>query len=185
MASLKTLAPVCLALGLSASTAPAFAQPRLPIAFISVQKIINEAADAKAAAKELDALRTAKAQELNAKKKELDATKLELANAGGFFNATKRTQLQEKVRTQDTELQQANQQAQSDFQERQRQLQEVLRTELNAIVSSIAAQRGIQYVLNQDAAILLAPQGADLTAEVLERLNAAAAKRAADKNEKK
>ena len=166
MASLKTLAPACLALALVAPTAPAFAQPRLPIAFISVQKIISEAEDAKAAAKELEALRNAKAQELTAKKKQLDATKLELANAGGFFSATKRAQLQEKVRKEESDLLQANQQAQVEFQERQRKLQDTLRVELTAIVTAIAAQRGIRYVLNHDAAVVLAPHSADLTGEL-------------------
>ena len=184
MTFVKTMTPVCLALGLvAAAAAPAAAQtqPRLPIAFISIQRIAVEAADARVAAGELDALRRAKAEELSARKKDLDATKLELANTGGFFSATKRAQLQEQVRVKEAELQQATQGAQTEFQERQRQLQETLRQEINAIVSVIAAQRGFQYVLNQDAAMVLAPKGADLTAEVLEQLNAASAKRAADK----
>ena len=181
MSVLKTVAQASVALAIVAPSASTFAQGRLPIAYISVQRILVEAAAARGANAELESLRKAKAQELAARKKDLDATKLELANSGGYFSATKRAELQEKGRKQETELQQATQQAQSDFQTRQRALQDALRSELNAIVSEIAAQRGIQYVLNQDAAVVLAPQGADLTTEVLERLNVAHAKRAVEK----
>ena len=69
MASLKTLAPACLALALVAPTAPAFAQARLPIAYISVQKTIVKAEDAKTALRVPEVLSTSKAQELNTKTK--------------------------------------------------------------------------------------------------------------------
>jgi len=180
MAVLKTMLTAGVVIAVAAPS-PTSAQARLPIAYVSVQRILVEAAGARAATAELDTLRNAKAQELNAKKKELDATRLQLANAGGYFSGTKRTQLQEKVRRLEADLQQATQQAQAEFQERQRKLQEALRSEVNVIVSELAAQRGFQYVLNQDAAVLLAPQGADLTTEVLMRLNGVQAKRAADK----
>jgi outer membrane protein len=180
MAFFKLCAAACVALAVL-TPASAAAQARLPIAFISVQKIISEAADAKAAAAELAALRTARTDELNAKKKVLDTTKIELANSGGFFSTVKRVQLQEQVRKQEAELQQANQQAQAEFQERQRTLQDTIRKELNDIVMAIATQRGFQYVLNQDGSVIVGPQAADLTAEVLQRLDAASAKRASEK----
>ena len=162
---------------------PTFAQTRsgLPIAFISVQRILTEAEDAKAAAKELEALRLAKGQELTAKRQALEQTKLAIANAGGYFSASKREQLKATEKTQEADLQQATQLAQTDFQELQKKLQSELRTELNGIVTALATQRGFLYVLNQDAALVLAPTGADLTAEVLTRLDAAAAQRAASK----
>lgn len=172
---------ILLALALVGAAAPGSAQTRqpLPIAYISVQRILVEAEAAKAVTKELDALRQMKAQELAEKKKALDDTRLQLANAGGYFSSAKRAQLQDAVKSQEAELQQATQQAQADFQERQRTLQDQLRGELNTVVAAIAAQRGIQYVLNQDASLIMAPQGGNLTDEVLTRLNAATAQREA------
>jgi outer membrane protein len=159
----------------SGTDALAQARPTLPIAYISVQRILNEAEDAKTAAKELEALRAAKAQELNAKKRELDDTKLQIANAGGMFSTSKRQQLTEQAKRQESDLQQATQQAQTDLQELQKKVQDRLRQELGAIINTLAQQRGVQYVLNQDVAIVLAPTGANWTAEVLQRLNAATA----------
>ena len=118
-----------------APSASTFAQARLPIAYISVQRIIEEAAAARGGNAELESLRNAKAQELTARKKDLDATKLELANSGGYFSADEaRGAAGARARKQEADLQQATQQAQSDFQTRQRTLQDALRTELSAIV---------------------------------------------------
>jgi Skp family chaperone for outer membrane proteins len=168
-----------MAVGFLLCTVSASAQPRptFPIAYISVQKVLAEADDAKAATKELEAMRAAKAGDLNAKKKALDDTKLQLANAGGFFSSNRRAQLAELVKKQESELQQATQQAQTEFNDLQKKVQERLRAELNTVLTALAVQRGVPYVLNQDTAIVLAPTAANWTAEVLERLNAATAQR--------
>jgi len=162
---------------------PAFGQTRtgLPIAYVSLQRIITEADDAKAGAKELEALRVARTQELSTKKKALDDTKLQLANSGGYFSGSKRAQLAELVKRQEAELQQANEKAQADFQELQKKVQERLRTEIGRIVTALATERGVAYVLNQDAAVVLAPKGADWTDDVLKRLKAASAQTAPEK----
>ena len=152
----------------------------LPIAYVSVQRVLSEANDAKAAAKEIEALRDAKAKELTAKKQALDETRLQIANAGGYFSSSKRTALLEVARRQEAELQQATQQAQAEMQELGKKIQDRLRTELGSIVVALAKQRGFQYVLNQDSALLLAPTGVDLTMDVLAQLNAAAAQREAN-----
>jgi len=165
-------------LALLSAVASGFGQTRpvFPIAYIRVQRILTEAEEVKAAAKELEALRAAQTQELSAKKQAVDATRLELANAGGVFSGSTRTRLAETLKRQEAELQQATQKAQADFGALQKQVQDRLRTELNSIVVALAKERGTAYVLNQDA-ILLAPSGADWTDDVLQRLNASAAQR--------
>ena len=147
------------------------ARPAFPIAYISVQRILAEAEDAKAGAKELDALRIRQAQTLTAKKQALDATKLQLANSGGLFSASKRSQLAEQEKRQEADLQQASLQIQKDFAELQRQIQERILKELRLVVSALATERKVAYVLNQDAALVLAPSGANWTDDVLQRLN--------------
>jgi Skp family chaperone for outer membrane proteins len=191
MASSRTLAlrilasAACSAAALLASGTTALAQTRqpLPIAYVSIQRILAEADEAKAAGKELEALRVSKGEELSAKKRALDASKLQLANSGGLFSGSKRQELADQVKRQETELQQATQQAQTDFQEHQKKAQQQLGGEVNKIINAMAQERGVQYVLSQDVAILLAPAGANWTAEVLQRLNAASGgkKSASDK----
>jgi Skp family chaperone for outer membrane proteins len=179
MASARTIIVTVLVAAVFHSGTKAFGQARSapPISYISVQRILAEADDAKAAAKELEALRAARAQDLNARKRALDDTKLQIANAGGIFSASKRQQLTELAKRQEAELQQATQQANNDFQELQKKVREQLTGELTAILRTLAQQRGVLYVLNQDTAVVLAPASADWTAEVLQQLNAASAAR--------
>ena len=153
--------------------------PPSPIAYLSVQRILNESLDAKAGAKRLEELRQAKAKEISAKQKALEATRLELANAGGLFAASRRAKLTAQESLQQKELQELSQQSQTDYVNAQRQLQADLRRELNAAVGDIAKRKAIRLVLNEDSAVVWASIGTDLTNEVLERLNAAAQKRGA------
>jgi outer membrane protein len=166
------LAPLAARVGAQARTT-------LPIALISLQKIATESANAKEATKRLEALRQTKAQEVSAKQKALEDVRLQLANAGGIFRASKRAQLMAEEKRQEAELQRATQQAQADFQNLQRELQADLRRQVGALVTEIAKRRGIQFVLNEDSAVVLAPAGIDLTSEVIERLNAATAQKPA------
>jgi Skp family chaperone for outer membrane proteins len=147
-----------------------------PIAYVSLQRILTEAEDVKVAAKELEALRATQTQDLTAKKQAVDATRLELANAGGVFSGSTRTRLAETLKRQEADLLQATQKAQTDFAERQKQVQGRLRAELSMVVVALAKERGVAYVLNQDTAVVLAPTAANWTDEVLKRLNAASAR---------
>jgi outer membrane protein len=176
MASSPTIRPSLVFVLLLAST-PVFAQGRqsLPIAYVSVQRILNEAEGTKEAAKELEALRQKRAEELNAKKRALDETKLQLVNAGGMFSGSKRQQLSDLAKKQESELQQATQQAQTELQDRQKKVQQQLGGEISKIIAVLAQERGVQYVLNQDIAVLHGPPSANWTNEVLQRLNAVTA----------
>jgi Skp family chaperone for outer membrane proteins len=166
-----------MALVMLAASSEAQTRQAFPIGYVSLQRVFTEAADAKSATQQIEAARQAKAQELNGMKQALDATKLELANSGGFFRAARRTELQREVQQREDELKKASEAAAADLKKLQDQLQADLQKELDGVLKSIAERRGLLYVLNQDAAIVMAPSGADLTAEVLEQLQATAAGR--------
>jgi outer membrane protein len=138
-----------------------------------LQKIATESMQAKDAAKRLDTLRRTKGQEVSAKQKALEEVRLQVANMGGIFRASKRTQLVAEEKRQAAELQSVTQQAQTDFQNLQRDLEVELRRQVGDVVTEIARRRGIQFVFNEDTAVVIAPTGIDLTEEVLARLNAA------------
>ena len=154
------------------------ATPASSVAYVSVQKILTESPQAKAAAKQLEDLRQAKTKDIAAKQKALEATRLQLVNAGGVFSASTRTKLKAQESQQQSELQKLTQDSQNELQNLQRQLQADLRREFGAIVTELAGPRAIQLVLNADAALVWAAPGTiDLPAQVLERLNAAAAQK--------
>ncbi|MBS1819456.1 MAG: OmpH family outer membrane protein [Acidobacteria bacterium] len=155
---------------------PASVRPTSPIAFLSVQKVLNESAQAKAAAKQLDDLRKTRADDLNARKKKLDDTKLALANAGGVFSGSRRAELRSSVQRQEAELKQATEDAQKAILDLQHQLQGAIREDLVRALNDVARERPLQYVLNADTSLVWARDATDLTADILERMNNGAGK---------
>src|SRR5688500_5633025 len=125
---------------ISSTTALAQTRPVYPIAYVNMQRILTEAEAAKAAAKELEALRAAQTQELNTKKQAVDATRLELANAGGVFSGAKRARLAETLKRRKADLQQATRKAKDDSDELQKDLQKRLRTELSTVLVALAKE---------------------------------------------
>lgn len=175
---------VALLVGLALTPAVAFAvqtrqsappRPTSPIAFISMQRVLSESGAAKAAGKQLDELRKTKADDVTAKKKALDETKLAIANAGGVFSGSKRAELKATEAKQDAALKQATEEAQKAFVELQRELQTGLRSDLGRVINEVTRERPVQYILNADTTLLWARDAMDLTGEVLERLNASSA----------
>src|SRR5947208_404701 len=107
--------------------------PASSIAYVSAQRLLTESTQAKAAAKQLEDFSRAKAQEIAAKQKALEATRLQLANAGGIFSGSARTKLRAQESQQQSELQKVTQESQNELQNLQRQLQSDLRREFNGI----------------------------------------------------
>ncbi|MFN8065229.1 MAG: OmpH family outer membrane protein [Vicinamibacterales bacterium] len=155
---------------------PAPARATSPIAFLSVQKVLNESAQAKAAGKQLDDLRKARTDDINARKKKLDETKFALANAGGVFSGSRRAELRASVQRQEAELKQASEDAQKAVLDLQHQLQGAIRDDLVRALNDVARERPLQYVLNADTSLVWARDATDLTSEILDRMNNAAGK---------
>jgi outer membrane protein len=145
--------------------------PAPPIAYVSLLRISKEATAAKASAAKLESLRQEKAREVSAKQRAVETTHLQLVNAGGILQASKRAQLKAEEDRQRAELQHLTQQAQVDLNQMQRQLQADMLEKIGGILGEMAKRRGIQIVLNQDAAVVWGPVGADLSTQVIERLN--------------
>src|SRR5689334_17025421 len=105
---------------------------------ISLQRIATESSDGRAASQRLQALLQKMTLELAAKQKEL-------AQPTG------------------PEFQRLAQQSQVDYANAQRQAQSDLRAKLAPIVAEIAAQRGVDVILNADTLVWAAPR-LDVTA---------------------
>lgn len=112
---------------------------------VSLQRVATESTDGRAAAQRLQALLQKMTLELAAKQKEL-------AQPTG------------------PEFQRLAQQSQLDYANAQRQAQADLRAKLAPIVAGIAAQRGVDVVLNADTIVWSAPR-LDVTNEVLSKLD--------------
>lgn len=143
-----------------------------PIAYVSVQRVLSESTAAKADAAHLLAMQQQKAQELRQKQQALEATQQQLGGAAGVFRGQ---QLRQQAQQQRADLERATAQAQSDLQSLQRQLQTDFRRRLKSALDDLVKRQGVQLVLNEDTAVVWTAPGSDLTAAVIERLNAVAA----------
>ena len=112
---------------------------------VSLQRLASESADGRAAAQRLQALLQRMTLDLAAKQKEL-------AQPTG------------------PEFQRLAQQSQLDYANAQRQAQADLRAKVAPIVADIAAQRGVDVVLNADTVVWAATR-LDVTNEVLSKLD--------------
>ena len=112
---------------------------------VSLQRIATESADGRAASQRLATLLQKMTQDLAAKQKEL-------AQPTG------------------AEFQRLAQQSQLDYANAQRQAQAELRAKLAPIVADIAAQRGVDVVLNADTVVWAATR-LDVTNEVISKLD--------------
>ena len=142
------------------------------VAYVSMQKIAAESTEAKTGAAKLETMRQEKARAIAAKREALEATHLQLVQAGGLFQRSRRVQLQAEENRQRTELQRLTEQSQADLQNLQRQLQNSLRQKISTILDRLTKQKGVQLVLNADTSVVWAAPGIDLTQEVLSSLNA-------------
>jgi Skp family chaperone for outer membrane proteins len=123
------------------------------VATISLQRIVAESADGRAANEQLQALAKKMSGDLAAKQKEFQQTP---PNTGENRQA---------------ELQRLAQQSQTEYANTQRELQTALRTKMNPLVASVAAAHGVDLVLNSDVAVVWAAPALDVTNDVLARLN--------------
>src|SRR5262249_4488165 len=142
-----------LGIGLLTTAVDQIVQPRSAIGYLSVQRILSDSLDAKAAAKRLEELRLARATDIGARQKTLEATRLEEANAGGMFRASSRARLKAQGDQQQKEIQEATQRAQIEFLNLQRQLQADLQRELDSVVGDLARRHAVQLVLNKDSVV--------------------------------
>ena len=145
-----------------------------PVVYVSLQRIINEGRQEKADTARLQAMQQQKALDIKSKQEALEAARLELAQAGGVFKASTRTRLQREEQERRADLEKATREAQTELQALQRQLQNDLKARLGAVLNELARRDAVQLVLNQDTGVLWSAPGTDVTAEVIERLNALA-----------
>ena len=148
------------------------AGPASRIGYVKMSRLLSESAEARQWAAKIETLRQERQRDLTAQERDLQQTRVALAQAGGLFSASKRATLQQQEARQRAELERSTRQAQADIQALQRQMQDTLRGEWNAILDDLAKERGLEMVVNQETTVVWAPSGQDLTDLVLKRLAA-------------
>jgi outer membrane protein len=189
MQKLSVLAGAALALGLAAAPAPVRAQQK--IAFVDLQRALNEVDEGKSAKAALKREFDQKQKMLDDKKAEFDKLRTELEKQSVVMSDDARKEKGAELERKQIELQGLSVQLQKELSDREREATRGIFDKMHAIVREIADQEGVSMVVTAEALVFAAPS-LDLTNELVRKYNArhrpgtaSAEKKAANGTEKK
>src|SRR5436190_8377524 len=144
------------------------------IAYVNVQAIASNSVEGKAATSKLDDLRKKKTAEIADKNKALAAAQTKLQQGGSVLNDAARGALEKDIEKMNREIQFAQQDANTELQELQNQLQADFQEKLNPVLEQVATEKGLHMLIDiANSGAVWANSGLDLTAEVIRRFDAA------------
>jgi outer membrane protein len=159
-------------------------QPPFPAgtqyAFVNIQQIAAESAAGMTLTGKVQALNQQKVNELNERNVALQATQQKLEAGATVLSPTAVAQLQTDIERQQIDIQRFSEDAQQEVTNLQAQLQEEFQLRLAPIIQDVANERGLQLLFSvADSGLVWADQSLDITAEVIEKSDAAGAAAAA------
>jgi Skp family chaperone for outer membrane proteins len=164
----------------TAPAAPAAPQPPRPfpegakLAYLNVQRIAAESAEGKASTAKVQTLNEKKVAELNQKNQALTTAQQKLQQSGAVMNDAARLQLEKDIEKMQVDIQRFTQDAQAEVRDLQESLQEDFQRKLLPIIQQVAAEKGLHFILSaQDAGIVWADPGLDVTVDVIKRFDTA------------
>jgi outer membrane protein len=165
--------------GAQTPPAPAPAPPKpfpegAKIAYVNVQAIASNSVEGKAATAKIQELQKKKTSELGEKNKALQAAQTKLQQGGSVLNDAARGALEKEIEKMNRDIQFFQQDANTEIQELQNQLQADFQEKLNPILEQVATEKGLHVLLDvSNSGAVWANSGLDLTAEVIRRFDAA------------
>jgi outer membrane protein len=160
-------------------TAPAPAPAPRPfpegakIAFVVLQRIVNESAEGKAASGQIQALQAKKATELNEKNKQVQGLQQKIEKEGAVLSATAQADLAKQVERLQVEIQRFTQDAQQEIQDLQNNLQAQFQQKIDPILAQVGQEKGLHFIFNgPDSGLVWADLGLDISDEIIKKLDA-------------
>jgi outer membrane protein len=161
---------------------PPVLQPPAPfpagakVGLVNLQLIAQNSVEGKAASGRVQALIQKKQTEGADKAKQLQANQQKLQSSGGVMSETARTTLEREIERQTKEGERFQQDAQAEVNELQQELQGDFQKKLFPLLQELAKEKGLHALLSaQDAGVIWADPGIDLTGEAIKKLDAATA----------
>ena len=145
------------------------------VAYVNVQAIAQLSAEGKAAAARVQALQLKKQKEGEDQAKALQANQQKLQTSGSVLSENARGQLEKEIERQQRDGERFEQDAQSELNELQQELQQEFQKRLLPILQQLAREKGLHALFSAaDAGLIWAEQGLDLTLDAVKRLDGAA-----------
>jgi len=148
---------------------------RAVIGIIFVQRVVDESIEGKAINQKLQALQQTRLNELAEKNKAYEAAQQKLNQAGA--TAEQRAAAQREVDRLQLDVQRLQQDAQTELDEARSGLYQEFERKLGPVVQQLFGERRLHLMMSRESqGLLWVNPDIDLTAEVIKRLDAAAAK---------
>jgi outer membrane protein len=142
------------------------------VGFVNLQAIAQLSAEGKAANSKVQALAQKKQTEGQTKSKALQDNQQKLQTSGSVMSEQARSQLEKEIERQTVEGQRFEQDAQSELNELQQQLQTEFQKRLMPILEQLSKEKGLQVLLSAaDSGVIWADPGLDLTLEAVRKLD--------------
>ena len=165
------------AVAVVAAIAPASAQQgQQKFAIIDVQRIVGESASARAALTKLQDYGKEQEAKLGGKKSEIDQLKKRIDDGANALAEDRLNELKRELQAKTIELQRAGDDAQREFNERQAEALRDIERRVMPVIQQVGKEGGYSMIFRKfDSGLVYADESLDITALVIQRLDAAAA----------
>jgi outer membrane protein len=160
-----------LALGwLLVSCVPLFAQDRIKIGFIDIQRVVQESQAGKRAKERFQAQVKKAEADIMKERQDLDRLKTDLEKKGPLLKEEERRNMEADFQKRSVALQRSMSDYQQELQQKNNQLMADILKELEAIVNEVGKADKFTLILERSQ-ILYSDQGIDITSKVIETYN--------------
>jgi outer membrane protein len=163
------------ALALTAISAlPQVARAEQKIAYVDLQRALEETDEGKKAKAKLKADFEKKQKELDARQEELKKMKADLDKQQAILKPEALQAKQQELQQKLVGLQETYMRLQKDLQEKEAQETGKIFKKMQGVIATIAEKENVTFVLEKNSGILYAPPSLDLTNELIRKFNAGA-----------
>src|SRR5580704_1467748 len=150
------------------------------VAYVYLQQVAALSTEGKAAQSRVTTLTQKKQAEVADKTKALQASQQKLQTSAGVMSDVARAQLEKDIERQQRDLERLQQDAQGDVTELTQQVQAEFNKKLFPILEELSREKGLHLLFSaQDAGLIWAADGLDLTMDAVKKLNEVTAAAAA------
>jgi Skp family chaperone for outer membrane proteins len=146
------------------------------VAYVYLQQVAALSTEGKAAQSRVTTLTQRKQNEVADKTKALQASQQKLQTGGGVMSDAARAQLEKDIERQQRDLERLQQDAQGEITELTQEVQAEFNKKLFPILEQLSIEKGLHLLFSaQDAGLIWASDGLDLTMDAVKKLDAATA----------
>lgn len=170
---MTTRIPTVLILALAAALATGTLFAQTNVGVVDFDLVFRSSTRARAVFADVETFRATKASELSTRR-EAYQTKLRELQTNAGLSASEKDSMAQDLRAEQTRMQRLNEDAEREGQRLTNQALAILDRELGPIVREVAAEQGLQLILQNlpDSGVVFADPAIDVTAAVIAKLDA-------------